>query len=231
MKKSSMRRRIAFAVARKDLRIEWNSRVLVNQVAPFAAIVMVLFAFALDNDGILQRVAPGLVWLATLFSMLVVIQRSFSVESADGALDALRVAGVDPTAIFLGKSMALMVQLFALEALLVATAFVLYNITMSPAGVVEALVTMVAATIGLACVGTLYGGLAAGVRGRETLLPLLLLPVVAPVLIGATRAMESAFGSGGAKVSEGWPWIGLLAVFAVIFAVLGSVAFGPLVDE
>ena len=82
------KRRIAIAVARKDLTIEWNSRILVNQVAPFAAIVMVLFAFALDNDGILQRVAPGLVWLATLFSMLVVIQRSFTVESADGALDA-----------------------------------------------------------------------------------------------------------------------------------------------
>jgi heme exporter protein B len=231
MKKSAMRRNIAIAVARKDLRVEWNSRVLVNQVAPFAAIVMVLFAFALDNDGILQRVAPGLVWLATLFSMLVVIQRTFSVESADGALDALRVAGVDPGAIFIGKALALMVQLFALETLLVGTAFVLYNITMTPAGLLEAFVTMVTATIGLACVGILYGGLAAGVRGRETLLPLLLLPVVAPVLIGATRAMESAFGSGGATVSEGWPWICLLAVFAVLFSALGSVAFGPLVDE
>jgi len=94
------KRRIAIAVARKDLTIEWNSRILVNQVAPFAAIVMVLFAFALDNDGILLRVAPGLVWLATLFSMLVVVQRSFTVESADGALDALRVAGVDMGAIF-----------------------------------------------------------------------------------------------------------------------------------
>ena len=100
------RRRVALAVARKDLTIEWNSRILVNQVAPFAAIIMVLFAFALDNDGILQRVAPGLVWLATLFSMLVVIQRTFAVESADGALDALRVAGVDPSAIFIGKSLA-----------------------------------------------------------------------------------------------------------------------------
>lgn len=224
-------RRISIAVARKDLRIEWNSRILVNQVAPFAAIVMVLFAFALDNDGILQRVAPGLIWLATLFSMLVVIQRSFSVESADGALDALRVAGVDARAIFLGKAFALMVQLFILELLLVGTAFVLYNVSMSPLGILEALVTMITATVGLGSVGTLYGGLAAGVRGRETLLPLLLLPVVAPVLIGATRAMESAFGSGGATVSEGWPWIGLLGVFAVLFVVVGAVAFGPLVDE
>ena len=111
MSKMSQRRTIAVAVARKDLTIEWNSKVLVNQVAPFAAIIMVMFAFALDNDGILQRVAPGLVWLATLFSMLVVIQRTFAVESADGALDALRVAGVDTSAIFAGKSVALMVQL------------------------------------------------------------------------------------------------------------------------
>ncbi len=231
MSSFAQRRRVAVAVARKDLTIEWNSRILVNQVAPFAAIVMVLFAFALDNEGILQRVAPGLVWLATLFSMLVVIQRAFAVESADGALDALRVAGVDPSAIFAGKSLALMLQLFALELLLVGTAVVLYGVEMTIGGFAEMLLTMVAATVGLACVGTLYGGLAAGARGRETLLPLLLLPVVAPVLIGATRATEAAFGSGGTQVSEGWPWIVLLVVFAVIFSAVGSVAFGPLVDE
>ena len=227
----SSRARITRVIARKDLRIEWNSRILVNQVAPFAAIVMVLFAFALDYDGILQRVAPGLVWLATLFSMLVVIQRSFAVESADGALDALRVAGVDPVAIFLGKSLALAVQLLVLESLLIFTAVVLYAVEISLAGLGLLVVSVAAATVGLATVGTLYGGLAAGVRGRETLLPLLLLPVVAPVLIGATRATESAFGSGGATIGEGWPWVGLLAVFAVLFVAVGSVAFGPLVDE
>lgn len=222
---------IVRAVARKDLFIEANSRVLVNQIAPFAAVVMVMFAFALDNDGILQRVAPGLVWLATLFSMLVVIQRTFALESADGALDALRVAGVDAAAIFWGKSVALMVQLLVLEALLVLTAVVLYGTEFGGWGFVQLCLTMIAGTLGLAFVGILYGGLAAGVRGRETLLPLLLLPVVAPVLIGATRATESAFGSAGARLSEGWPWVGLLAVFAVLFGVVGSLAFGPLIDE
>lgn len=226
-----MRSRVTLAVARKDLRIEANSRILTNQVAPFSAVVMVMFAFALDNDGILQRVAPGLVWLATLFSMLVVVQRSFAVETADGALDSLRVAGVDPAAIFWGKAAALMVQLLALEVLLVATAVVLYDSSVGAAGLVLLAVTLVTATVGLGFVGILYGGLAAGVRGRETLLPLLLLPVVAPVLIGATRATEAAFGAGGAKVSEGWPWVGLLGVFAVVFGAVGSLAFGPLVDE
>ena len=134
-------------------------------------------------------------------------------------------------AIFVGKAVALMVQLFVLELMLVATAVVLYGVEMTLAGFCEAIVTLVVATVGLGSVGTLYGGLAAGARGRETLLPLLLLPAVAPVLIGATRATEAAFGSGGTTVSEGWPWIGLLLVFAVLFSAVGTVAFGPLVDE
>jgi heme exporter protein B len=227
----SGRLQIARAVVAKELRVERNSRVLTNQVAPFALVVMIMFAFALDNEGILQRVAPGLVWLATLFSMLVVVQRSFAVEQADGALDALRVAGTDATGLFLGKAIALSVQLCALDALLVSAAVVLYGVELNASGLIEVMVTVLAAALGLGLVGTLYGGLAAGARGRETLLPLLLLPVVAPVLIGATRATEAAFQSGGTKVSEGWPWIGLIAVFAAVFAVVGSVAFGPLIDE
>jgi predicted lipid-binding transport protein (Tim44 family) len=120
--------RIARLIAAKDLRIELRSRVVTNQVLPFAALVMVMFAFALDNDNVLTRVAPGLVWLATMFSMLVLVQRSFAVESADGALDALQVAGVRPAGIFLGKSMALAAQLAVLEVVLLLAAIVLYQL-------------------------------------------------------------------------------------------------------
>ena len=223
--------RVARLVAGKDLRIEWHSRVLVNQVLPFAGVMMVMFAFALDATNVLERVAPGLVWLATLFSLLLLVQRSFVVEGDDGALDALRVAGVDPLAIFWGKSMALAAQLAVLEIVLVAAAVVLYGAVVPLGGVVLLATTMLTATVGLACVGTLYGGLTAGFSGRETLLPLLVLPVVAPVLIGATRAVESALGTGGVALSEGWPWVGLLTVFAITFVVGGALAFGPLIDE
>ena len=223
--------RIARLVAAKDLRIEARSRVVTNQVLPFAALTMVMFAFALDNDSVLERVAPGLVWLATLFAVLVVVQRSFGVETADGALDALQVAGVRPAGIFLGKSIALAAQLAVLEVLLLVAAVVLYKAEVPAGGVVLLAVTFVAATLGLSFVGTLYGGLAAGAKGRETLLPLLLLPVVAPVLIGATRATEAALGTNGASSSEGWPWVGLLALFAVLFGAGGTIAFGSLIDE
>jgi heme exporter protein B len=222
---------VAVAVAAKDLRVEWRSRVVTNQVVPFAALTMVMFAFALDADAVLDRVAPGLVWLATLFSLLLLVQRSFAIETADGAIDALRVAGVDPAGIFLGKSMALAAQLALLELLLLFTAIVLYGTNLQPDRIVLLVTTWLAATAGLAFVGTLYGGLAAGVRGRETLLPLLLLPVVAPVLIGATRATEAALATAGTATSEGWPWLALLTACAAAFGTAGIVAFGPLIEE
>jgi heme exporter protein B len=237
---------IVRAIAAKDLRIERASRVATNQVLPFAAVTMVLFAFALDARAVddpdpdagssavtalLPLVAPGLVWMATLFSLLVLVQRSFAVEGDDGALDALRVAGVDPAAIFWGKTVALAAQLAVLEVLLVVTAVLLYGAEVRPSGIGLLAVTLVLATTGLACVGTLYGGLTAGSSGRETMLPLLVLPVVAPVLIGATRAVEAALGTDGAALSEGWPWVGLLAVFAAAFGVGGALAFGPLIEE
>jgi heme exporter protein B len=222
--------RVARLVAVKDLRVERRSRVLLNQILPFAGVTMVMFAFALDASDVLERVAPGLVWLATLFSLLVLVQRSFAVEADDGALDTLRVAGVDPVAIFWGKSIALAAQLAVLEVVLLGAAVVLYGADVPLGGVVLLVTTLITATCGLACVGTLYGGLTAGFSGRETLLPLLVFPVVAPVLIGATRAVESALGTGGVALAEGWPWIGLLAVFAVAFGVGGALAFGPLLE-
>ena len=218
-------------VAAKDLRIELRSRVLVNQVLPFAAIVMVLFAFALDSDDLLTRVAPGLVWLATLFSMLVVVQRSFAVEAADGALDALRTAGIPAQGIYLGKSIALAAQLLVLEVLLFGGAFVLYNSRFDASGALLLITSALAASCGLGLVGTLYGGLTTGTKGRESLLPLLLLPVVTPVLIGATRATEAALGVGGISMREGWAWVALLVTYALLFGIGGSLGFGPLVDD
>lgn len=224
--------KVAWLIARKDLAIERRSRVITNQVVPFAGVTLIIFGFALDaNKEVLELVAPGLVWLATMFSLLLLVQRAFAVESDDGALDAMRVAGVDARAIFLGKSLGLGVQLLVLEVFLLGGAVILYGETIPANGVVLLVTTLVSATCGLAAVGTLYGGLAAGAKGRETLLPLLTLPAVTPVLIGATRAVESALGTGVAELSDGWQWVSLLAVFAVAFGVGGALAFGPLIDE
>jgi heme exporter protein B len=219
--------RDATLVAGKDLRLEWRSRVTTNQVAPFALLVLVLFAFALDPDrGVLDRATAGLYWVAVLFAALLAVQRAFAVEGADGTRDALRLSGLDPAGIFLGKAGGVGLQLLVLEVLLGVGVVVLYGTDVS--GVALLVATCLAATVGLAAAGSLYGALAAGLRVRETLLPLLLLPVVAPVLIAATRASEAALGG---TSGDGWRWVNLLAVFAAVYTTFGVVAFGSLLEE
>lgn len=217
----------AALVAGKDLRLEWRSRVGVSQMAPFALLILVLFAFALDDQrNVLQRATPGLFWIVVLLTALLAVQRSFAAEASDGARDALRLSMLDPAGIFLGKVAGITAQLLALEALLFVGVAVLYSADLS--GGVLLAVTCLVATLGVAAAGTLYGALVAGVRGRETLLPLLLLPVVAPVLIGATQAFEAALGTSS---TNGWAWLGLLAVFALVYIAFGILAFGSVLEE
>jgi heme exporter protein B len=214
-------------VAGKDLRIERRSRVTVQQILPFGLIVLLLFAFALDPDrGVLERVAPGLFWVAVLLAVLLAVGRSFAIEADNGAHDSLRLSGLDPAAIFLGKAAAIAVQLIVLEVMLAVGVVVLFGVTLG--SIAPLVLATAAATVGLAAAGTLYGVLAAGLRVRETLVPVLLLPVVSPVLLGATRAWEAAIDG---VPADAWPWVGILAVFAVLAVGTGMLAFGPLLEE
>jgi heme exporter protein B len=220
--------RDAFLVAGKDLRIEMRSRVVTNQVLPFGILVLVLFALALGPDrSTLVGAAPGLFWVAVLFSSVLAVQRSFAIESNEGARDGLRLAGLDPAGVFLGKAAAVALEVGALEVVLGAGVVFLYGADVrSVAGLV---VSCLLATAGIAGAGTIYGALAAGLRVRETLLPLLLMPVVAPVLLAGTRAWQAALSKGAtAAAGGGHPWTGLLAVFAAVYLSLGAVVYGSI---
>jgi heme exporter protein B len=217
----------AVLVAAKDLRIEARARVTLQQIIPFGLVVLLLFAFALDPDrGILRRVAPGLFWVTVLLASLLAVSRSFSVEADNGARDGLRLSGLDPAAMFLGKAAAIAVELLVLEAVLTAGVIFVFGVSVGSIGTL--MLASLTATVGVVSTGTLYGVLAAGTRVRETLVPLLVLPVVSPVLLGATRAWEAAING---VPSDAWPWIGLLTIFAVLYTAIGTLAFGPLLEE
>ncbi len=212
-------------VAGKDLRIEARSRVAMSQVAPFGVIALVMFAFALGPDrSVMAKGAPGLFWVAVLFCTVLAIQRSVSVESADGARDALRLSGIDPAGLFLGKSAAVAAQLLVLEVVLGAGAVLLYGARIEVPWLI--VVSCVLGTAGLAATGTLYGALSAGLRVRETLLPFLFLPIAAPVLLAGTRVGQAALAGG--TPSDGMPWLRLLVVFDAVYLALGVVVYGPI---
>ncbi|MHB8287798.1 MAG: heme exporter protein CcmB [Acidimicrobiales bacterium] len=219
--------RDALLVATKDLRIEMRSRVTVNQVAPLSVLMLILFAFALGPDRKpLVAASAGLYWVAVLFAAVLAVQRSFAIESAESARDGLRLWGLDPAGVFLGKAAAVGVQLLFLEVLMGAGVVLLYGAHIT--GILAAILTCVLATAGLAAVGVSYGAISSGLRVRETLLPLLMLPVVAPVLLAATQSWRSAVSG---ATSNGEPWMALLAVFAAVYLAAGVLAFGSLLEE
>ena len=198
-----------------------------NQVAPLALLILVVFAFAFDaNRELLDRGAPGLFWVGVLFAGILTVQRAFTIESVDGITDALRLADLSPQALFVGKMVAVVVQLLILEVALLLGAVVFYD-----AAIEEPILLVVAAltgTGGFAAVGCIYGAMSLGVRVRETLLPLLLIPVVAPILLAGTRAFESALG---VSTQAGWNWVGLLGVMWGVYIAVGTIAFGPLLED
>ena len=225
----------AWLMARKDLRIEQSSRVVLGQILPFGALVLILFGLAVSPDltvlgterrSVLAQTSPGLFWMAVLFSALLALGRSFAIESSDGNLDALKMAGLDPAGIFIGKAGAVSVQLLVLEVLLGLGAFVLYGAPLASAVLLATVVVL--ATTAVTAAGTLYAALASGLRVRDTLVPLLVLPVLAPVLLAASLATEAAvFGPTG----NGWSWALLLAVFALLYLGIGMLSFGPIMEE
>jgi heme exporter protein B len=219
--------RDAVLVGGKDLRIEARSRVTTMQVAPFAILVLLMFGFAFDqNHSLLTQAAPGLFWVAVVLCTLLAVQRSFAIEAADGARDGLRLSGLDPAGMFLGKAAAIAAQLAVLEVLLGVGVVVIFGTDLHDPGLL--VLSAVAATLGLAAAGTVYGMVVAGLRVRETLLPLLILPVVAPVVLGASQAWMAALRLSN---TDGWRWLVLLVSFAAIYVTMGVLVFGSLVED
>jgi heme exporter protein B len=220
--------RDAALVAAKDVRIEVRSRVGLSQVVPFGVVALGLFAFALGPDrSLMARAAPGLFWVATLFAAVLATQRSVAVEAADGVRDGLRLSGLDPAGLFLGKAAAVGAQLLAVELVLSVGVVLLFGARVHLVWLLA--LSCLLGAIGLAATGTLYGALSAGLRVRETLLPFLLLPIVAPVLLAGTRIWQAAMVGG--VPSTGTDWLRLLVVFDAVYLALGVVVFGPILES
>jgi heme exporter protein B len=131
--------------------------------------------------------------------------------------------GLDPAGVFLGKVLALIAELILLEAILVGGILLLFHSSVAHWWVLGA--TCALAAIGLASASVLYGSLAGGARMRATLLPILVLPIVAPVLIAGSRAFQAALNTGETAAGR---WLAVLGVFAIVYSVLGIALYGPM---
>jgi heme exporter protein B len=188
---------VALAVARKDLRTEWRGRELLPALAQFVALALVIANFAFDLDRVSgPRMSPGILWLVLVFAGLVAFGRTFAGEKEQGSLEAMVLTSASPAAIFTGKAAAAGLVLLASELILLAGMAVFLGTPVSPAVVV----IVVACTVGIAALGSFFAALAAQIRARELLMPVLVLPLWFPFVVVGGRAVQSAMG--GSPLSE-----------------------------
>jgi heme exporter protein B len=198
----------------KELRTEFRSRELLGTTTVFVLIVMVLFSFTFNpTSSESRRFGPGLLWLGFLFAGSLMLQSSFLREQANDTLAALRLAPIDPFSILAGKMAANFLFLLLVELILLPVFAVLYNVAILPV-LPQLLLVLTLGTIGLASTGTVFSAVSAQARLRELLLPLLLLPVLAPVLIAST---EATIGVLAEPSQLSLVWLTFLACFDVVF--------------
>lgn len=212
------------AVLEKDLRLLWRHRSGWLSAATFAAISLLVYAFAFDLIGDEVRpLLPGVLWVTFLFAGTIACSRAFTDEVEQGTFDALLLAPVPRTALYAGKVLANCVALLTVEVAVMLLATILFNQTLiSPVLLLDVTV----GTVGYVSLTTLLSTLGARVRAREVLLPVLSLPLLVPLLIAGVRATDVALELPAGSA----PWTLLLVVFT-LWSLIASALLFPLAVE
>ena len=214
----------AMAVMQKDLRLAWRDRAGWASAGAFATLAVLTYSFAFDlATGDVRPLLPGVLWTTFLFAGIFAGGQSFAREADEGTFDALLLSPVSPTVIYLGKAMANVIAMLVIEFAQLLLATILFDTNLvSP----ELLVIVFIGTVGAVALTTLLSTMSTSMRGRAMLLPVMALPLLVPLLIGAVRATGAALDLDAGTA----PWTLLLGVFSLWSAILSTLMF-PLAVE
>jgi heme exporter protein B len=222
--------RPAATILRKDLLLELRTKESVPAMTLFSITVYVLFHFGLDRDSLDGELAAGVLWVTLLLAAVIGVTRLFAAEREQGGIDALLLAPVDRTALFLAKAGALFLFLVAVEIVAVP-AFGLMLLGPGLGGTLPELpLILLLGDLGIAAVGALVAALAADTRARELIVPLLLLPLLVPLLISCAQATEPLLrpDQGPEDLAR---WLGLLTLYDVVFVLVSIAVFDFLLED
>ena len=213
----------------KDLLVEFRTRERLITMGAFVVLVAILFNYATDWVRVSpEDIASGLVWMTIMFAGLLGVGRTFHLEAEDGAFQGILLSPVPKDAIFLAKALANFVFLYIVALLVVAVFMFFFGLEVSRN------FGMLAIVIGLGvlafvALGTLFTAVSPGTRMGDTLLPVLIFPLLAPVVIYGTGATSQFLA--GRPLTEAEGSIKMLAAIALMAFFLGSLLFRFVVED
>jgi heme exporter protein B len=215
-------------IAGKDLTLELRSRERVASMLTFSVLVAVVFSFALDPTLPARGVGGAMIWVTVILAGLLGVGRAFSLEAEQDALTGMLLAPLDRGALYLGKFLANLVLLSLTEAVIFPVYGLFFQLPLwRPLGGLVLVVGL--ASVGFVALGTLFGAVTASTRLGETLLPVLLLPLVIPVIIYAASATQRLLV--GRPLGEVMGNVKMLLAFDLVFLVVCTLIFPSVVEE
>lgn len=217
----------SYVIAWKDLAAELRAKEIVNSMALFSLLVLLIFSFAfgpLFED--VHRFGSAAIWVAFTFAGMLGLSKSFLNEDVTGGIHGLMICPVDRSAIYVGKVASNFVLLTVLEAFILPLFVVFFDVPRIPLGLVPVLLL---GTFGFVAVGTILSAVAIKTRARELFLPVLLFPLTVPVILGGVSSTRILLNGGG--FSEVGSWVNLLVMYDLILFTASIATFDFVVEE
>lgn len=184
------------ALVARDLKLAFRQGGGAGNALGFLLAVIVLVPFGIGPDqALLQRIAPGVLWIALLLSVLLSADRVFQADYEDGSLELLTMGPVLTELVVLAKAAAHWLTSGLPLAVLAPLLGFLLNL--EPRTVPVLLAAMLLGSLGLSLLATLGAAVTVGLRRGGLIVSLIILPLYVPLLIFGVAA-----GSGGADAGD-----------------------------
>lgn len=219
--------KVVMTIIRKDLQAELRSRELVATMLLFALLSVLIFSFALELDKVArQESVSGVLWVTIVFASILGLNRSMAMEREGGNMDAMLIAPIPRSAIFMGKLVGNFIFTFTVGVVLIPLMTILYNLNLFTSWL---LIVMILGTLGVSISGTLLAAMTVQTRAREALLPIVMLPVILPLMVAAVNATTGILNNNPTNEWITWPQV--LVVVNIVYLVLCFLMFSYVVEE
>ena len=224
-------KQIAYLI-KKDITFQLRTKDAVILVFIFSLLVVLVFCFVFGpifvpaSLGIdarraeLSKLAGSVLWIAFTFSSIIGLNRSFEMENSSGSgLNGLWLTGITPSSLYLSKVISNTLLLFFINLIITPIALIFLNVFdfISLFNFLKLIAVIALGTLGFSAGGTLFAYMSSSARGHESLLSVILFPMLFPLIIAASKSSVAVLSD--KPLMEGRWFVWLVAYGLIVSAV------------
>ena len=214
----------ALALCGKDLKLVLSRGAGLMQALLLGLLLVFLFSLSLNaGDRLSPQAAAAMFWLASAFCQVLIFNMLYAVEETAQARLGLVLLPAPVQGVWLGKALAGLLLMAVAQCVFVPAVFVFLGQHLGSAWLF-ALMGIALGDVGMAASGSLLGALSVGRGGRESLLSIVLFPLLVPMLLAGVRLVSMGIDP-DPMLDDALRWIGLAAAFDALFLAAGLLLF------